>query len=143
MSRASSALRSFFLYVVLAFPGAIVACDGCKRPTPAQPDVAAPPEPDSGTLAIAELDADTGDAADAAEAAPKHGGTQPVNPNEVKARQCCAQLQARANALPNPASPEMVSLKAALAKCNEIVAVVHNNPNAPELNALRALPGCQ
>ena len=137
MTRPRSKVRRALFLVVFAsaFP-VVVMGTGCKKPPPPQEDASPPPPPsDTGPVAVAPLEDDAGDAGDAGQDAAKHWTGPGMSPNEAKVRACCAKL----NMLPNATSPEVQALKA---QCNQIAAAVHANPNAPELNMLKSIPGC-
>ena len=127
---------------VLAFAAGIPLAVACKKPPPPTPDAEAPVVVDAGTLVLAPLDDDAGDAGDAGDgdAAKKWSGPG-MHPNEARVRQCCSVLRTRIKAL--GAAPEVAQLSILVAQCDAIANQVHANPNAPELSAIRSMPGCQ
>jgi hypothetical protein len=137
MARSTFRRAVFTAVLVTGIPLVLMA--GCKKPPPPAPDAEPPPPAtSSGPLQLAPLDQD--DAGDAApEASAKHWTGPGMNPNEAKVRACCARLQQTITAAGAMATPEM---KALLGQCNGIAAAVHQNPNAPELSGLKAIPGC-
>ena len=128
---------------VLAFATAIPLAIACKKPPPPTPDAeAAPAVIDSGTLVLAPLDDDAGDAGDAGDGDAGHKWSGPgMNPNEARVRHCCSVLRTRIKALGT--APEVAQLSILVAQCDAIANSVHQNPNAPELNAIKSMPGCQ
>jgi hypothetical protein len=129
----------FFMAFACMFP--LLAGSSCKKPPPPTPDAEAPAAaPDTGVAALTTLDEDAGDDADAADAGKKWTGPG-MNPNEARVRQCCAVLRARVKQL--GAIPEAAHFQVLVQQCDAIAAAVHANPNAPELNAIRSMPGCQ
>ncbi len=136
-----SPVRRTLFFLAFASIGPLLACTSCKKPPPPTPDAEAPPPAvSSGPVTLGTLDEDAGEDADAAEAGKKWTGTG-MNPNEARVRQCCAVLRSRIKQL--GAMPEAAHLQILVQQCDAIAASVHQNPNAPELSAIKSMPGCQ
>lgn len=134
-----SPVRRTLFFVAFASMIPLIACSSCKKPPPPTPDAEAPPPPAPEAAALQTLDEDAGEDADA-EAGKKWSGPG-MNPNEARVRACCNMLRGRIKQL--GAMPEAAHLQVLVQQCDAIAAAVHANPNAPELNAIKSMPGCQ
>ena len=143
MSRSPSRRALYTLALATAMPIFVLGCPK-KQPPPPEDAGVAPPPSDTGPLLLAPLDDDAGDAGDGGDADAGKKWTGPgMSSNEAKVRACCARLRSQFALLPNQTSPEVMQLKTFATQCDAIAAQVHTNPNAPELAALKAFPGCQ
>ncbi len=125
--------RTLLAFALAGVVPTIAACP--KKQPPPVPDAEPPTVVDAAPTILEPIVEDAGADADAADAKPHATGTyKPQDPIVSRLKQCCAALSAQAKANGNP--PDIMP---AVNMCNTTAAALAQNPNAPELNALRPL----
>lgn len=124
--------RTLFALAIFSAMPLLVACP--KKETP-QPPEAAPPPPveEASTTNLVPMEEDAGEDTGVDAGKPKYTGPA-VNTNVARLKQCCTALKNQAKQQGNP--PEF---GAAIQSCDNMVASLGPNGNAPELGALKGL----
>lgn len=137
MTRSTVGRGLFIVTFTLFLPATLV---GCPKKAPPVVDAEAPPPPAStpSVTELAPLADDGGPDADAAETGPKKaGGGGGLNSNQLKIKECCNAMRTQAKAMGN--SPEAFQITSMAGMCDNFVAQVGPQGNAPEFAQLRAM----
>jgi hypothetical protein len=135
MTRSPVGRTLFFFAFAIGIPTVLLGCP--KKPAPVEDAGAPPPANTPDVTELTTLTDDGGEDADTGFDAGKKYTGPPVNPNQMKIKQCCNAMRAQAKTLGS--SPEAFQLTAAAAQCDVLAQQVGPAGNAPEFNQLRQM----